>query len=381
MEILEEKKKEKIRYDKELLEKVLERDGATLVGEYEKLNRDSKINFLCKCGKENKKNLRVINNNGGAFCYDCCIINRKEKQINTNRKKYNCDSPAQSEIIKKKKEKTMIERYGVINPSQNSEIQKKKKEKFIANYGVDNPSKSDNIKTKKKVTCKKNFGVDFPLQSSDIKNKIKNTNINKYGVDNPSKSECVKTKKKDTCKKNFGVEHPSQSEIIRKNMEEKNIIKYGVKCVLQNEEIKEKIKQTNLEKYGVEYNTQNLDIFEKQQKNAKKFKEFKMPSGEIRKVQGYEPFALTELLKTYTEEKIKTDRKEVGRIQYEVDGKKRYYFPDIYLPDEKKFIEVKSTWTAKQNPELIEKKKQACIDQGYACEIWVYDAKGERVVC
>jgi hypothetical protein len=28
MEILEEKKKEKIRYDKELLDKVLERDGA-----------------------------------------------------------------------------------------------------------------------------------------------------------------------------------------------------------------------------------------------------------------------------------------------------------------------------------------------------------------
>ncbi len=43
------------------------------------------------------------------------------------------------------------------------------------------------------------------------------------------------------------------------------------------------------------------------------------------------------------------------------------------------FIEVKSTWTAKLNPELIEKKAAACRVKGYTCEIWVYNAKGERV--
>jgi hypothetical protein len=78
-------------------------------------------------------------------------------------------------------------------------------------------------------------------------------------------------------------------------------------------------------------------------------------------------------------EQIKTDRKEVGRIEYEVDGKKRYYFPDIFLPHEKKFIEVKSTWTYKCKSDNIEKKAEACRVKGFACEVWVYNGKGERV--
>jgi len=39
-----------------------------------------------------------------------------------------------------------------------------------------------------------------------------------------------------------------------------------------------------------------------------------MPSGDIRKVQGYEPFALDILVKKYKEDDIKTDRKDIPRI-------------------------------------------------------------------
>ena len=143
--------------------------------------------------------------------------------------------------------------------------------------------------------------------------------------------------------------------------------------------IRNKIKETNLEKYSVEHAMQSSEIFEKAMTNSHRFKPFTMPSGTVRKVQGYEPFALRDLLLTNTEEQILTDRKAVGRIEYEVDGKKKYYFPDIFLPHEKKFIEVKSTWTAKQNPDLIEKKAEACRVKGFECEVWVYNAKGERV--
>ena len=104
-----------------------------------------------------------------------------------------------------------------------------------------------------------------------------------------------------------------------------------------------------------------------------------MPSGAIRKVQGYEPFALKELVKVYSEEQIKTDRKDVPRIQYEVDGNKKYYFPDIFIPHENKLVEVKSTWTYKSKTDNIQLKKAACEEQGFLCEIWCFNNKGERI--
>jgi hypothetical protein len=104
-----------------------------------------------------------------------------------------------------------------------------------------------------------------------------------------------------------------------------------------------------------------------------------MPSGAVRKVQGYEPFALKILVKIYEEEQTKTDRKDVPRVQYEVDGKKKYHFPDIFIPHENKIIEVKSTWTLKCKTDNIKLKKKACEEQGFLYEIWCFDGKGNRV--
>ncbi len=104
-----------------------------------------------------------------------------------------------------------------------------------------------------------------------------------------------------------------------------------------------------------------------------------MPSGAVRKVQGYEPFALKELIKIYSEEQIKTDRKDVPRVQYEVDRKKRYHFPDIFIPHENKLVEVKSTWTLKCKSDNIQLKKKACEEQGFLYEIWCFNPKGKRI--
>jgi hypothetical protein len=104
-----------------------------------------------------------------------------------------------------------------------------------------------------------------------------------------------------------------------------------------------------------------------------------MPSGEIRKVQGYEPFALKELVKIYEEDQIKTDRKDVPCIQYEFDKKKKYHFPDIFIPHENKIIEVKSTWTYKCKNDNIQLKKKASEEQKFIYEIWCFDKKGKRV--
>jgi hypothetical protein len=105
-----------------------------------------------------------------------------------------------------------------------------------------------------------------------------------------------------------------------------------------------------------------------------------MPSGIVRKVQGYEPFALMDLLKQYTEDDIYTDRKTVPRISYQINEMSKYYFPDIYIKSQNKIIEVKSTWTYKCKYDNIQAKAEATRHAGYDYEIWIYDQKGNRVI-
>ena len=122
---------------------------------------------------------------------------------------------------------------------------------------------------------------------------------------------------------------------------------------------------------------QNQEYMEKIQKNAKKYKEYIMPSGEIRLVQGYEPFALNILVKKFTEDQIVTERSKIPRIQYLINDKKKYYFPDIFLPHINKIIEVKSTWTYKCKQDNISLKEKATKEYGYDYEFWIFDKKGK----
>ena len=109
-------------------------------------------------------------------------------------------------------------------------------------------------------------------------------------------------------------------------------------------------------------------------------KEYRMPSGNIRIVQGNEPLMLDILLKGgYIEEQIKTG-KDVPVISYKsANGKSRVYYPDIFIPHENKIIEVKSTWTYACKTDNIQEKSEATKAGGYTYEIWVFDAKGKRV--
>jgi hypothetical protein len=99
-----------------------------------------------------------------------------------------------------------------------------------------------------------------------------------------------------------------------------------------------------------------------------KYYEYELPSGKIVKIQGYEPAALNELLKQYTEDDImigvKEINKEIGRIKYIQDDIEHSYYPDFYIKSTNTIIEVKSTWTYEKWKEKNELKKQACIDKG-----------------
>ena len=69
----------KTTYDRALLDQIIARDGATLVGNYDKLNRESVINFKCKCGSKHQKNFRVANKSN-VICSKCTKQNRELKR-------------------------------------------------------------------------------------------------------------------------------------------------------------------------------------------------------------------------------------------------------------------------------------------------------------
>ena len=61
---------------------------------------------------------------------------------------------------------------------------------------------------------------------------------------------------------------------------------------------------------------------------------------------------------------------------YLEDGiKKHRYFPDIWIPSQNKFIEVKSTFTLNLDKESLYYKSKAIKESGYQFEIWVIENK------
>jgi hypothetical protein len=252
-------------------------------------------------------------------------------------------------------------------------------------------------------TCLKKYGVEHVLQVKDIREKGKNTIMQKYGVENISQNNNIKLQKKETCFKNHGVVVSSQNDEIKEKLKQTCLKKYGCEYTFQNYEIKEKIKQkylmkysdqkeeiknnrkkTCLNKYGCEYPNQNTKQYEKVIKKSFSLKEYILPSTNIIQVQGYEPFALNELInvKLINENNIITGVSNVPSIWYnDINNKKHRHYVDIFIPSENLCIEVKSTWTIEKKKDNIFLKQLAAKELGYKYEIWVYNSKGVKVEC
>ena len=212
-------------------------------------------------------------------------------------------------------------------------------------------------------------------------NKARKTMILKYGVENISQLEEIKNKKRETTFKNFGVEHNSQCQIVKDKKINTCLKNNGVEYPQQSKEIKNKSKQTCLNNYGVEHPTQNQEIAEKSFIKCYKAKSFAFPSGNKITCQGYEPFALQELINiNIGENDIITGCKNVPTIWYnDVNGQKHRHYVDIFIPSKNTCIEVKSTWTIKDKKGNIFEKQTAAKELGYKYEIWVYDNNGNKL--
>lgn len=386
------------RFNRALLDELITRDGATLVGEYDTLTSQSRITYKCNCGEEYTRMFLTMEYNNGAYCRSCIKKKGQEKRKVTCIERYGVESPCQLKEVKEKQKATLIKKYGVDSPLKSKEIREKVKQTNLIKYGSTCVLASPEMRDKITHIIMEKYGTDNPFKSDVVKQQIKETNLAKYGDVCARRTPAVKKKAEATSLAKYGTKRPSESDAVKskitrahreKTKEERDAIKekikktcrkkYGVDSSNQSEIVKKNKIAASLEKYGVEYPNQSTEVLQAVQNRGYKHKLYKMPSGDIRKVQGYEPLALDELLKVYTEDQIITTRKDIPRIPYVKDEKTHYYHPDIYIPHINKIIEVKSTWTYKCMTDKIKEKADATKAAGYDYEIWVYNGKKERV--
>ena len=119
----------------------------------------------------------------------------------------------------------------------------------------------------------------------------------------------------------------------------------------------------------------------KQSISCYRLKEYIMPSGKIIYYQGFEHFAIDDLLKDNIDETdIITCKTQVPILYYfDNNNKKRRHFVDIFIPSKYLCIEVKSEYTASINSDIITLKQQHAQEMGYKYEIWIYDRKGNII--
>jgi len=164
-------------------------------------------------------------------------------------------------------------------------------------------------------------------------------------------------------------------------MKQTNIETYGVEFPLQNKDIYSKLIETNLKKYGVECTMQDPNVLLKQSKSCYRIKQYIMPSGKIVDYQGFENFAINDLIKDNIDENdIITCKTKVPILYYIDDNfKKRRHFVDIFIMSKNLCIEVKSEYTVSVKSDIILLKQSYAKEQGYKYEIWVYDRKGNII--
>jgi hypothetical protein len=396
----------RIRYNYEFLQGFCKENNVTLLKDYsnEIVNRKTIIEGKCcvnECGDIFIKsfNTLCINKNFGCLTHSEKI---KRERINIKTMEiYGVENVSQSDIIKKKKEETCIKNYGVssgflrdgvrekTNIALKADCVKEKRKKTnIDKYGAstclvlessrmkcNNALKTESVKEKRSNTNLIRYGNVCSLHCIENQEKVKNTLKINYGVDNPSKNKTIQEKKEKTCIKNHGVRSPFQMDETK--------LKNGIVMIENKDEIQKKRKTTSLQNWGVEYPSQSPEVMEKCSKNAYKLKDYTFPSGNIIKIQGYEHYALNDLLKEgILEEDIINGCKNVPEIWYEDENNKNHrHYVDIFIPSQNRCIEVKSTWTAEKKKDCIFLKQQAGKGVGYNYEIWVYNASGKKVEC
>lgn len=279
----------------------------------------------------------------------------------------------------------MLEKHGTTNPMEVPGALQKIKDSNRKKYGADYYTETNEFKTKTRETFDKKYG-GHPTKLKETQEKKRKTNKQKYGFEHVLDNPEIKEKSRITNNLKYGGNSSMCSDLVKAKSMETNRKRRGTDWYTQSEEFKKKSKETMTSKYGVEHALHYTPSFEKSLNTSYKKKIFVFPSGRMEMIQGYEGFALTELLNSgYKEEDILVSNKEIetytGKIWYiDSEGKRRKYYPDIYIISENKIIEVKSKYTYDSAYSINIRKKKASELLGISFEFWVYNQNGEKII-
>jgi hypothetical protein len=235
-------------------------------------------------------------------------------------------------------------------------------------------------KSLNKIHKQRNFGCLECAQ--DLKfERIKATMLEKYDVEYAAQSEIFLKKQQETCLQVYGVKNACQSEEVKNKIKQTNIERYGCRYGLSNQDIIAKREETNLLRYGVKNQLQRAEIQRRVQQSSFKLKKFTFPSGRIEQIQGFEHFALNDLLfkHHFSEDNIVVGETVPTITYFDCNNVERKHFVDIFLPKENKCIEVKSKFTLGLQNDKIFLKQKFAKQAGFLYEIWVYNIKGEII--
>jgi len=242
--------------------------------------------------------------------------------------------------------------------SSSGSIDKSKKTK-IERYSDENYNNRD----KAEETYFKKTGYCYPQQNPKIKKQTKKTKLEKYGDENYNNREKIE----NTNLERYGVKNifllPETQEKIRQNY----FIETGYYSPLANPEVREKGKQYYIDNFGVTHNMHIGDVADRCKNGYKNsWHEYTLPSGEVIKLQGFEPKAFDLLLEEYDEDEILYRRTDMPKLFYvDKDNKQHRYYPDFYIPKDNLLVEVKSTYTYEASLEVNLLKEKISKEHGF----------------
>ncbi len=363
------------KYTLQEIKEYCEKEGCVLLStKYTDNKQKLDVRFKCGCiGTTSfnnfQKGCRCSNN-------ECMTLKKKETSMELFGKEWY----TQTEECQQKIKETCQKKYGVDHYRQTVECEERLKNTNLTLYGKEYFFQTDIFKEKTKKRCIDDFGVEYYSQVQEVKDKIIDTNMKKYGCPVSSQNEEVKTKMIQTNISRYNVPFTLMNKDIYEKAKNRVLDIYGVDNVSRNQDIQDKKVNTSIIRYGTNYPMQSSTIYEKSRKNAYALEEYNFPSGKSILVQGYEPFALDDLLKIYNEDDIITGTKSMPEIWYHSDdGKYHRYYPDIYIPKDNLLIEVKSTFTLEKNKTKVDITRNTCKALGFNFELHIYDRTGIRL--
>lgn len=160
-----------------------------------------------------------------------CPFCGKERFFRNIRYDRTCGSKACVIALKRQ---VYLDRYGVINPGQREE------QKEINRHNFDTEAAKQQKAERTRQTSLSRYGVESPNQTAEKMAKTRRTLLDRYGVEFATQL--------DSCKL---AGHTEQANALRKTtLSKNNLAKYGVENVFQLDETKKKSRQTKLDRYG-----------------------------------------------------------------------------------------------------------------------------------